>query len=493
MNQNVKPIKTRPEDLKNEKKPKESISSKILNLCIDLELFHNQEGKAFAIALIDCHREVFEIGGASFKRLLQNRFYNTYSKGISTNTFKEIVTILEAKAHFEGKQNATSIRVATIGRNIYIDLCNKKRQCIEISANGWSILDRTPVMFVRKERMLELPLPQLNGDISLLKKHLNIYSSDFPLIVAWILGALRGRPPYPILIFQGGQGSGKSTNTEILRKLIDPSDVPLRGEVNDERDLVASILSGYVFVMDNTSSIKPNMSDTLCRTSTGGGYSRRKMFTDTDEILIKLSNPIIINGICSLPDRPDLLERSIILELPTITSNRQCHQEIMEAFEKELPLILGAFYTILSRAIQIRPSIQLENPPRMADFAYFVAAAEKAMNWVKGSILKCLENNQQDLAESSIEANTFISAVLELMKERIEFSATAQELLDEVNRVFQNNSYRHCPDWPKTPHKVGHLLSKFSTYLKRMGYTIVRTKSPDKYSKRIINIVYEEN
>lgn len=216
------------------------------------------------------------------------------------------------------------------------------------------------------------------------------------------------------------------------------------------------------------------------------------MFTDTDEMLIKLSNPIIINGICSIPDRPDLLERSIILELPTITSNRQCHQEIMEAFEKELPLILGAFYTILSRAIQIRPSIQLKNPPRMADFAYFVAAAEMAMDWSEDSILKCLENNQQELAENSVEANTFISAVLELMKVRIEFSATAQELLDEVNRIFQNHSYRQCPDWPKTPHKVGQLLSRYSPYVKRMGYAIVRTKSPDKHSKRILNIVYED-
>lgn len=271
MSQNVKPIRIRPEGSKHEKQSKkESISSKILNLCKGLELFHNQEGKAFAIAMIDGHQEVFELAGISFKRWLQNRFYSTYNKGITTNTFKEIVTILEAKAHFEGKKKATSIRIATIGDNIYLDLCNNKRQCVEIKANGWSILDRSPVMFVRKERMLELPLPQLNGDISLLKKYLNIYSNDFPLIVAWILGALRGRPPYPILIFQGGQGSGKSTNTEILRKLIDPSDVLLRGELNDERDLVASILSGYVFVMDNTSSIKPSMADTLCRLSTGG-------------------------------------------------------------------------------------------------------------------------------------------------------------------------------------------------------------------------------
>jgi hypothetical protein len=493
MNQNVKPIRIKPGDSKDEKQSNvETISSKALNLCKELELFHNQEGKAFSVAVIGGHQEIFEIAGLSFKRWLQNRFYSAYNKGISTHIFKEIVSILEAKAHCIGEQKVTSIRIATIGENIYIDLCNKKRQCVEIRANGWSILDRSPVMFVRKERMLELPLPQLDGDISLLEKYLNIYSNDFPLIVAWILGALRGRPPYPILIFQGGQGSGKSTNTEILRKLIDPSDVLLRGELNDERDLVASIVSGYVFVMDNTSSIKPSMADTLCRLSTGGGFSRRKMFTDSDEMLIKLSNPIIINGICSLPDRPDLLERSIILELPTITSNRQCHQEIMEAFEKDLPLILGGFYTVLSKAIQIRPNIQLKNPPRMADFGYFVAAAEKAMDWPEDSILKCLESNQQDLAENSIESNTFISAILEFMKVRIEFSGTAQELLDEVNRVFQNNSYRQCPDWPRTPHKVGQLLSRYSPYLKRMGYAIIRTKSPDKQSKRIINIAYEE-
>lgn len=495
MVQSAKTIVLKPAESKNSRTTAEteSVSSKALSLCDKLELFHNQEDKAFALIVIDGCQEVFEIAGKHFKRWLQSRYYKVNNKVISSNTLIEIITILEAKAHFEGEKRETSIRMVAKADKIYIDLCNSKRQCVEISSEGWVILEKSPIMFVRKEGMSEIPSPQAGGDISLLKSFLNIYSKDLPLIVAWILGALRGKPPYPILILQGEQGSGKSTATEILRKLIDPSNVPLRGVINDERDLVVSASSAHMLVMDNTSFIKPQMADTLCRISTGGGFARRRLYSDSDEVLIKISNPIVINGISNLPERPDLLERSIMVELPSVTTNRQTHQKIMEDFEKELPRLLGALYTALSCAIKQLPVTQLEHPPRMADFAYFVASAENALDWQLGTILRCLNNNQHDLAENSIESNTFISAVLEFIKVRIEYSGAAQDLLKEINDFIPlTHVYRHCPCWPRTPHKVGHLISRYKPYLKRMGCEIVRTKSSDKQSKRLINIYYEK-
>ncbi len=494
MSQNVKSIGIKPHAPMPNKAnaEQESVTSKALKLCESMSLFHNQENKAYAVVTIDSYQEVFEIAGKNFTRWLQSRYYKANNRVIAANTLKEIITILEAKAFFEGKERNTAIRVVAKEDKIYIDLCNDKRQCVEITADGWRILDRPPVMFVRKEGMSALPSPKLGGNINTLKTFLNIYSDDFPLVAAWILGALRGKPPYPILILQGEQGSGKSTTTEILRKLVDPSKVPLRGVINDERDLVVSATSAHILVMDNTSFIKPQMSDTLCRISTGGGFSRRRLFTDSDEVLIKLSNPIIINGISSLPERPDLLERSICVELPSVTSNRQTHQKIMDGFEAELPKILGALYTALAGALKAHPLIHLEKPPRMADFAYFIAAAEKALEWPEGCILKCMEKNQHDLAENSIESNTYISAILEFMNVRSEYAGTAQELLTEINNFIPfNHVYRQCPCWPKTPHKVGQLLSRYAPYLKRLGYAVVRTKSPDKQSKRIINICAE--
>ena len=63
--------------------------------------------------------------------------------------------------------------------------------------------------------------------------------------------AARGRGPYPVLIFNGEQGTGKSTTTRVVRSMADPSTVPLRGLTRDVRDILVSASNNHVVVADN--------------------------------------------------------------------------------------------------------------------------------------------------------------------------------------------------------------------------------------------------
>jgi hypothetical protein len=159
-------------------------------------------------------------------------------------------------------------------------------RCIEIGANGWRIAEDPPVRFRRSAGMQPLPLPVRGGSIEALAPFLNLASeNDFVLVVAWLLGALRAGGPYPVLAIAGEQGSAKTVLSKLLRALIDPSVAPVRALPRDERELFIAASNGHVLAFDNLSGLPPWLSDTLCRLTSGGAFSTRRLFTDQDEIL----------------------------------------------------------------------------------------------------------------------------------------------------------------------------------------------------------------
>jgi hypothetical protein len=173
---------------------------------------------------------------------------------------------------------------------IYLDLCDEAWRALEIDSAGWRVIDTPPVRFRRTAGMLPLPKPVTGGSIEDLRPYLNMRSNtDFVLIVAWALAALRDRGPYPVLALFGEHGTAKSTLAKLLRALIDPNSAPLRALPREDRDLFISATNGHVLVFDNLSFLADWISDTLCRLATGGGFATRQLYTDQDEVLFERS------------------------------------------------------------------------------------------------------------------------------------------------------------------------------------------------------------
>ena len=94
--------------------------------------------------------------------------------------------------------------------------------------------------------------PEAGYSIDELKPFANLASEDdLVLVVAWLVAALRDRGPYPILILNGEQGSGKSSFSRLLRSLVDPSSPAIQGPPKDERDLVVAAQNAHVLALDN--------------------------------------------------------------------------------------------------------------------------------------------------------------------------------------------------------------------------------------------------
>ena len=195
-----------------------------------------------------------------------------------------------------------------------------------------------------------MPAPERGGSIDDLRPFLNVRSDrDFVLIVAWTLAALVDHGPYPALAFAGEQGTAKSTVSKILRALIDPNTAPLRALPRNDRELFISATNAHLLVFDNVSGLPPWLSDTLCRLSSGGGFSVRSLWTNNDEVLFDAARPTILNGIGDIITRPDLADRALFVTLKLIPDNkRRSDSEFLAAFEVKRPRILGALMDALA-------------------------------------------------------------------------------------------------------------------------------------------------
>ena len=210
------------------------------------------------------------------------------------------------------------MRTAEREEAIYLDLADDRWRAVEITCDGWRIMENPPAYFRRSPGMLPLPLPVVGGSIGELRELINIgEAEDFALLAAWLVGAIRPRGPYPVLVLHGEQGSAKSTMARLLRALIDPNSAGLRCEPRNRHDLMIAAKNGWVISLDNLSDIPAWLSDALCRLSTGGAFATRELYSDTDEVLFEAQRPVILNGIEELATRGDLLDRSLIIELGT--------------------------------------------------------------------------------------------------------------------------------------------------------------------------------
>ena len=90
--------------------------------------------------------------------------------------------------------------------------------------------------------------------------------------------------------------------------------------------------------------------------------------------------PVILNGITDVATRPDLLDRALVVMLPSIPEEeRKPEAELWREFEEARPAILGALFDAISGALGSVGDVWLEGMPRMADFAVWATAAENAM------------------------------------------------------------------------------------------------------------------
>lgn len=459
----------------------------LLEIAETASFYHSADNTAYADIDIDGRRETWFLRSDGFRRWLLKSYYDVAYSAPNNESLNAAINTLEAHAHYNGGEKEVFIRTAIYEDRHYIDLCNADWQCVEIDSNGWRVINNPPVRFRRTAGMLPLPIPSTNGEISKLQEFLNFKSRyDFILLVSWLLMAMKPKGPYPLLVFNGEQGSAKSTATLLAKRIIDPNSASLRALPRENRDFFIAANNAHVLAFDNLSKLSAENSDTLCRLSTGGGFAIRKLYADSDEIIFNATRPIVLNGIDDFISRPDLADRSLIVTLePIPDENRLSENGLMDAFEESLPMILGALFNAFVEAIKGLHCVELQNLPRMVDFARWGTSCSKYLWGDDKAFMTAFEHNRALAVTNVIEANPIACALREFMKYRQTYEGTATELLAILNHAEANLMLRD-KHWPQNARALSSAMRRTATFLRKAGIDIQmdhRDNDPDRTRK----------
>lgn len=320
-----------------------------------------------------------------------------------------------------GVQPTPSIRVAGRDGVIYLDLGDDDWTCARVTRDGWDLTDHPldgPYMY-RPPRQAALPKPESGGKIDRLWAFMNVVNDDEKmLLVAAMLQMLWPRGPYPVLAIFGEQGSAKTTKQEMVKSLVDPSRpnpdkhalTSLRSPPREPRDVTASANGARVIGFDNVSYLNEELSDAICRLSTGADMGGRELYSDFDEAIVAAARPVMLNGIMEVVGRPDLGDRTIKIECVP-PARRIEEARLWREFDEARPKLLGALLDLLVLALRHHPDARVPDnvDVRMADFARLGEAACAASGMSPGDFTRAYHANRQSAArmrQSSIRSRT---------------------------------------------------------------------------------------
>ncbi|PJE51575.1 MAG: hypothetical protein COV29_00240 [Candidatus Yanofskybacteria bacterium CG10_big_fil_rev_8_21_14_0_10_36_16] len=465
----------------NEKQNKEGRkpqATKIVELVSEsnITLFHNELKQPYAYIEINNHSEIWPCESRQFKDWLGHIFWNNEGKSAYPNAINGALSTLRAKALYEGQKYKLNNRVAIKDGAIWYDLSNNNWEAVRISKNGWRIIGNPPIIFQRFSHQQEQLTPVPEGNIKDVLSLINVKKEHQLLLLVYLVSCFIPDFPHPILVVHGPQGSSKSMLSKVLKSLVDPSVLETCDFPASKAELAQILSHHHYVVFDNLSYLSDSNSDILCRAVTGGGFSKRELYTNDEDVIHLFKRCINLNGINPVATKPDLLERSILLELERIPNEkRKKETDILQQFETKRPEILGAILNTVAKAMEIKESIKVTGLPRMADFTEWGCAIAEAIGHPKEEFLSSYFENIKSQNDQVIYDSPVCSTLLSLMKEREQWNGTATQLLSElIEEAERLNINTKEKGWPKSAASLSGKLNNYKTNLEEAGIKINR-------------------
>ena len=429
-----------------------------------MELFHDQNNDVYACDLWT--KETRRIDGRQFKDWLTASFYTSTGKSPRDQSLREAMGTLSGLGRFRGTCREVFIRVGMAKGVYYLDLGESgQSRAVRISPCKWEIVEHPPVFFIRPDSMCPLPVPVGGGAISSLWDYVNIPPESRLLVLAWMAESLRPDTPYPVLELVGEAGCAKSTTQTILRKMFDPNACNLRAAPKSVEDMFVGAGLSWVVSYENISHLPAPMQDALCVLATGGGYAKRKLYTDADESVITVKRPVVLNGISVAVTAQDLVDRTVTVELPTIQDRVEV-SDLRRKFDAAHGCLLGAFLEIVAQALVILPSIHIPpvERPRLAEFARFGMAIAQAAGYPATTFMEQFQASRMEAIGRTIDASPVATAIIEWMERHPKGSKdSAKNLMRAIPRPA------NCDAWPQSPKGFADAMRRAAPALRQMG------------------------
>ena len=441
-------------------------------------LWATDEGREFCTLNREGHQENLRLRSSSFRSFASHLFYQAEDKAVGAQGLHDSIQTLCGIAVFDpdSEKHSSYVRIAPDGYAIYLDLGRPDWKVVRIEPGSWTVTDECPVKFVRPPGMLPIEIPDPDGDIRELRPYINAADENtWILIVAWLINAVRPDYSQPILVVTGEQGSAKTTLCRVLRRILDPNVAEMRSAPRELRDLAIAARNQWLVSVDNLASMSDWLSDGFCRLSTGGGMSTRRLYTDDEEELFDAIRPVVMNGIGNIVSRPDLMDRSVLVSLPSIQEERRLPESsFYEQVDRARSRILGGLLNCVAAALDNIDAPDLPLLPRMADFAKFVTAAAEPLEWTETTFVDCYFENRKHAHEIILENSPLAAAIMRL---KLPIEKTATELLDQISGNSETSDLSKHKGFPRSAKGLSTELDRLAPNLREIGIYITKART----------------
>jgi hypothetical protein len=468
------------EEIKSMNNHNDSEATKIVSAVEDASvvLFRNELNEPYANISFGTHKRSVKIESKDFKSWLSKLIWDKNKKVIPTATRINVIETLAAKALCEGKTLSLHNRTAWHDGSLWYDIGDGKT--IVIDKDDWRVETNPPIIFRNFKHQKSQTLPSDEGDATKLLDFINIRDDEKRLVLlVWIISCFIPDFPHPILCIHGPQGSAKTTLCKIIKEIIDPSQLDVVSFPGKEAELIQQLSHNWCMAYDNVSYISGEQSDILCRAVTGASYSKRSLYTDDEDFIYRYKRCLIINGINELAGKPDLMERSLLVETEPLTgtNSRRRETSIFREFEEARPIILSGIFDCLSKTLQ-RNKTESESEFRMCDFVSWGCAISESLgyeaSYFKNAYLKILQKQNEEVLNSNLVA-VALQSILSIIKK---WEGTASSLLVHLEKNLIDNEidFKRDKFWPKTPTQLSRRITELKTDLNKAGIEIRKEK-----------------
>lgn len=456
----------------------------------DTKILIDNRGIPHARFKVQNHFEIWPVRSKRFKGLLYRKGKFLHKNKIpASETITNAQKYLEALS-FDSEENKLNNRVCSANGAFWYDLSNKEWQAVKITGDSWEIVDNPPALFRREQHQKTQIYPSSHGINNIWKffDFVNVPENKKLLLLVYMVSCFIPDIPHPVIIIYGEPGSGKSILMEFLRDIIDPSQVPKLKIPKGDKDIVQNFDHHYAPFFDNLDTIQPWLSDMICRAVTGEGSEHRALYTDSDSVIRNYRRCIGLTGINVAARKGDLLDRSILIGLDQMSQeNRKEETQLRSNYNENLPEILGGIFTVMTKAMDLYPSVKLENLPRMADFAKWGYAIAEAIGGYGDEFITAYAKDEEDRIMEALDANPLSTAIISLMDDLTEWKGTPTELLITLENVAEEEKINiKSKNWPKSPTWATRRLNEIKSGLNTLGIKIEKKRDGQKRTIAIL-------
>lgn len=415
------------------------------------------------------------IGSKKFRAFLGVR-YRELTGVLESPNYKELLTIKEETAiHMQDNQVRIYRRVAgNMNNKIVYFLSDPMWKSVIVTADGWRIGRNKKAKFLRYATDKPQVIPRRGGNyLELILPRLNMERDDALLYAVFLVQGLSRSSSHFLGIITSKAGTGKTTLTKQTIELISPTKSGTTLTPTTEEGLKTMLSNTYLATLDNSEPLSTAYSNILCASITGSAEPRRTLYTTNDVTLLNLHNLILINGINAIPRKNDLLDRALCFELKPISKKeRKTDSEIWDAFNRDKPMILGAMFDTLSKAMKLLPTIRVEESYRMADAHRECTAIAVALGIQQDEFQRILDKNRIKLQNAYAELNDFVDCVLTYLQKH----ATIDVSVTTLYKDMRENIVGSDKFFPKSPSALSRKLNEEREAILLAGYKLETRK-----------------